>query len=84
MAGKQSHKMTNAQMIDHIVELVEKRAEEIAAQPVAEAVGAEPVGTGRAGAEPIGAKQAGATPTTGERTGTGQARAEQAARTAAE
>ena len=30
MAGKQSHKMSNAQMIDHIVELVEKRAEELA------------------------------------------------------
>lgn len=30
MAGKQSHKMTNDQMIDHIVELVEKRAEELA------------------------------------------------------
>ncbi|MFV0490537.1 MAG: flavodoxin-dependent (E)-4-hydroxy-3-methylbut-2-enyl-diphosphate synthase [Pseudorhodobacter sp.] len=29
MAGKQSHKMTNDQMIDHIVELVEKRATEI-------------------------------------------------------
>ncbi len=33
VAGRQSHKMTNAQMIDHIVELVEKRAEELAAQP---------------------------------------------------
>lgn len=31
VAGKQSHKMTNAQMIDHIVELVEKRAAEIEA-----------------------------------------------------
>lgn len=30
MAGKQSHKMSNAQMIDHIVELVEKRAEQLA------------------------------------------------------
>ncbi len=29
MAGKQSHKMSNAQMIDHIVELVEKRAADI-------------------------------------------------------
>ncbi|MGZ3216754.1 flavodoxin-dependent (E)-4-hydroxy-3-methylbut-2-enyl-diphosphate synthase [Paracoccus sp. T5] len=27
MAGRQSHKMSNEQMIDHIVELVEKRAE---------------------------------------------------------
>ena len=32
MAGKQDHTMTNEKMIDHIVELVEKRAEELAAQ----------------------------------------------------
>lgn len=32
VAGKQSHKMSNAAMIDHIVELVEKRAEEIEAE----------------------------------------------------
>ncbi|HRO15100.1 MAG TPA: 4-hydroxy-3-methylbut-2-en-1-yl diphosphate synthase, partial [Paracoccus sp. (in: a-proteobacteria)] len=31
VAGRQSHKMTNAQMIDHIVELVERRAEQLAA-----------------------------------------------------
>ncbi|WP_412504847.1 flavodoxin-dependent (E)-4-hydroxy-3-methylbut-2-enyl-diphosphate synthase [Roseovarius sp. SYSU LYC5161] len=31
LAGKASHKMTNDQMIDHIVEEVEKRAEQIAA-----------------------------------------------------
>ncbi|WGV16873.1 flavodoxin-dependent (E)-4-hydroxy-3-methylbut-2-enyl-diphosphate synthase [Fuscovulum ytuae] len=31
LAGKQSHKMTNDQMIDHIVELVEKKAAEIEA-----------------------------------------------------
>ncbi len=31
MAGKQDHKMSNDQMIDHIVELVEKRASEIEA-----------------------------------------------------
>ena len=31
LAGKASHKMTNDQMIDHIVEQVEKRAEEIEA-----------------------------------------------------
>ncbi len=31
LAGKQSHKMTNEQMVDHIVELVEKKAEEIEA-----------------------------------------------------
>jgi (E)-4-hydroxy-3-methylbut-2-enyl-diphosphate synthase len=31
LAGKQSHKMSNDQMIEHIVELVEKRAEEIEA-----------------------------------------------------
>ena len=34
MAGKQSHKMSNAQMIDHIVELVEKRAADIEAAQV--------------------------------------------------
>lgn len=38
MAGKQDHTMTNEKMIDHIVELVEKRAEQIAA---AEAQAAE-------------------------------------------
>ncbi|MFA5581986.1 MAG: flavodoxin-dependent (E)-4-hydroxy-3-methylbut-2-enyl-diphosphate synthase [Paracoccaceae bacterium] len=32
LAGKQSHKLTNDQMIDHIVEQVEKRAEEIEAR----------------------------------------------------
>ena len=32
LAGKQSHKMTNDQMIDHIVELVEQRAAELDAQ----------------------------------------------------
>ena len=37
LAGKQSHKMTNEQMVDHIVEQVEKRAEEIEAQGAAEA-----------------------------------------------
>jgi (E)-4-hydroxy-3-methylbut-2-enyl-diphosphate synthase len=39
LAGKQSHKMDNARMIDHIVEQVEKKAEEleaIAAQDAAE------------------------------------------------
>ncbi|PWE31020.1 flavodoxin-dependent (E)-4-hydroxy-3-methylbut-2-enyl-diphosphate synthase [Pararhodobacter marinus] len=37
MAGKQDHKMSNDRMIDHIVELVEKRAAELEAQndPVA-------------------------------------------------
>ena len=37
LAGKQSHKMTNAEMIDRIVELVERRAAEIEAgtEPVA-------------------------------------------------
>lgn len=34
MAGKQSHKLGNAAMIDHIVELVEKRAAEIDAATV--------------------------------------------------
>ncbi|MGR3758332.1 MAG: flavodoxin-dependent (E)-4-hydroxy-3-methylbut-2-enyl-diphosphate synthase [Tranquillimonas sp.] len=37
LAGRQSHKMTNDQMIDHIVELVEKRAAELDAE--AEAAG---------------------------------------------
>ena len=32
LAGKQSHRMGNDQMIDHIVELVEKKAAEIEAQ----------------------------------------------------
>ena len=37
LAGKQSHKMSNAEMIEHIVELVEKRAIELdAAQAAAE------------------------------------------------
>jgi (E)-4-hydroxy-3-methylbut-2-enyl-diphosphate synthase len=40
LAGKASHKMTNEQMIDHIVEQVEKRAEEIEAGE-AEATAAE-------------------------------------------
>ena len=31
LAGKQDHKMDNAGMVDHIVELVEKRAAEIEA-----------------------------------------------------
>ncbi|WP_330629296.1 flavodoxin-dependent (E)-4-hydroxy-3-methylbut-2-enyl-diphosphate synthase [Thioclava sp. FTW29] len=36
MAGKQSHKMSNDQMIDHIVELVEERAEKLEAEKSAE------------------------------------------------
>ena len=39
LAGKQSHKMTNAEMIDHIVDQVERRAAEIEAET--EAVAAE-------------------------------------------
>ena len=36
LAGKQSHKMSNEQMIDHIVEQVEKKAAELeTAQPAA-------------------------------------------------
>ena len=35
LAGKQDHKMDNAAMIDHIVELVEKRAAEIEAERAA-------------------------------------------------
>ncbi|MEM1385300.1 MAG: flavodoxin-dependent (E)-4-hydroxy-3-methylbut-2-enyl-diphosphate synthase [Pseudomonadota bacterium] len=41
LAGKQDHKMDNASMVDHIVELVEKRAAEIAAQQAAEKTAAE-------------------------------------------
>lgn len=37
LAGAQSHKMSNDQMVDHIVELVEKRAEEIDAEAAVEA-----------------------------------------------
>ena len=40
MAGKQSQRMSNDQMIDHIVELVEKRAAEIEAQEAREAAAA--------------------------------------------
>jgi (E)-4-hydroxy-3-methylbut-2-enyl-diphosphate synthase len=40
LAGKASHKMTNDEMIDHIVEQVEKRAEEIEAEE-SEATAAE-------------------------------------------
>ena len=32
LAGKQSHKMSNENMIDHIVELVENKVEEIQTQ----------------------------------------------------
>ena len=35
LAGKQSHKMSNDRMIDHIVELVEKRAGELDAAKAA-------------------------------------------------
>ncbi len=41
LAGKQSHKMSNDQMIDHIVEQVEKKAAEIEAASAAEAQAAE-------------------------------------------
>ncbi|MGR3549571.1 flavodoxin-dependent (E)-4-hydroxy-3-methylbut-2-enyl-diphosphate synthase [Pseudooceanicola sp.] len=37
LAGKQSHKMSNDQMVDHIVEAVEKRAEEIESESAAQA-----------------------------------------------
>ncbi len=37
LAGKQSHKMSNDQMIDHIVEQVEKRSAQIDAEEAAEA-----------------------------------------------
>ncbi len=41
LAGKQSHKMSNDQMIDHIVEQVERRAAEIEAERAAGAQAAE-------------------------------------------
>jgi (E)-4-hydroxy-3-methylbut-2-enyl-diphosphate synthase len=41
LAGKQSHKMSNDQMIDHIVEQVEKKAAELEAARAAEAQAAE-------------------------------------------
>ena len=37
LAGKQSHKMNNEQMVDHIVEQVEARAAAIEAEAAAEA-----------------------------------------------
>ena len=41
LAGKQSHKMTNDQMVDHIVEQVEKKAAELDAARAAEKTAAE-------------------------------------------
>lgn len=41
LAGKQSHKMSNEEMIDHIVEQVEKKAEELEAERAAGAQAAE-------------------------------------------
>jgi (E)-4-hydroxy-3-methylbut-2-enyl-diphosphate synthase len=41
LAGKQSHKLSNDQMVDHIVEQVEKKAEELEAARAAEAQAAE-------------------------------------------
>ena len=41
LAGKQSHKMTNDQMVDHIVELVEKKAAELDAEAAAAEQAAE-------------------------------------------
>ncbi|MEM7724110.1 MAG: flavodoxin-dependent (E)-4-hydroxy-3-methylbut-2-enyl-diphosphate synthase [Pseudomonadota bacterium] len=41
LAGKQSHKMSNDQMIDHIVEQVEKKAEELDAARAAQVQAAE-------------------------------------------
>ena len=37
MAGRQSHKLSNEKMVDHIVELVEARAEKLEAEAAAEA-----------------------------------------------
>ena len=41
LAGKQDHKLSNAAMVDHIVELVEKRAAELVAERMAAAQAAE-------------------------------------------
>ena len=41
LAGRKSHAMTNEQMIDHIVEQVEKKAAELAAERIAAAQAAE-------------------------------------------
>ena len=41
LAGKQDHKMSNDQMVDHIVELVEKRAEQVEAERAAAKEAAE-------------------------------------------
>jgi len=41
LAGKQSHKLSNDQMIDHIVEQVEKRAEALEAEATQEVAAAE-------------------------------------------
>ncbi|MEX0308652.1 MAG: 4-hydroxy-3-methylbut-2-en-1-yl diphosphate synthase, partial [Tateyamaria sp.] len=40
-AGKQSHRMDNDQMVDHIVDQVEKKAAELDAASAAEAQAAE-------------------------------------------
>ncbi len=42
LAGRQSHKLTNAQMIEHIVELVERRAAELDAIAASEAAADAP------------------------------------------
>ncbi len=41
LAGKQSHKLSNEQMIDHIVEQVEKKAAELDAEQTAATEAAE-------------------------------------------
>ena len=41
LAGKQSHKLSNEQMIEHIVEQVERKAAEIEAARAAEVEAAE-------------------------------------------
>ncbi|KIT14703.1 flavodoxin-dependent (E)-4-hydroxy-3-methylbut-2-enyl-diphosphate synthase [Jannaschia aquimarina] len=41
LAGKQSHKMTNDQMVDHIVEQVEKKSAELEAERAGQATAAE-------------------------------------------
>jgi (E)-4-hydroxy-3-methylbut-2-enyl-diphosphate synthase len=41
VAGKPDHKMDNDQMVDHIVQLVEARAEQLKAETAASAIAAQ-------------------------------------------
>ena len=41
LGGEVDHRIDNSELVDHLVELVEKRADEIKAQESAESVAAE-------------------------------------------